>query len=87
MSPLLTRRPPAQRTQRTGLVLQAAALVLSYPQAELLDRLDVIEAALSDTPAAEQFAPVIAHLRRPPSTGTADEPGSHLARLQAFHVQ
>ena len=87
MSPLLTRRPQAQRTQRTGLVLQAAALVLSYPQAELLDRLDVIEAALSDTPAAEQFAPVIAHLRRPPSTGTADEPGSHLARLQAFHVQ
>ncbi|MGB7963249.1 MAG: nitrate reductase molybdenum cofactor assembly chaperone [Propionicimonas sp.] len=84
MSPLFTRQRP---TQQTSLILQAAALVLAYPEAELLDRLDVIEAALSDTPAAEQFAPVIAHLRQPPPAKSADEPGSPLARLQAFHVQ
>lgn len=58
------------------LTLQAAALVLAYPEAELLDRLDVVESALSDTPAVEQFAPVLAHLRSLP-----------LGELQAFHVQ
>ena len=84
MSPLFTRQ---RAPQQTRVIMQAAALVLAYPEAELLDRLDVIEAALSDTPAAEQFAPVIAHLRQPPPAKSAEEPGSHLARLQAFHVQ
>ncbi|MCA0294637.1 MAG: nitrate reductase molybdenum cofactor assembly chaperone [Actinobacteria bacterium] len=59
-----------------AVTLQAAALVLAYPEAELLDRLDVVESALSDTPAVEQFAPVLAHLRSRP-----------LGELQAFHVQ
>lgn len=84
MSPLFTRQ---RAPQQTRVIMQAAALVLAYPEAELLDRLDVIEAALSDTPAAEQFAQVIAHLRQPPPAKSAEEPGSHLARLQAFHVQ
>ncbi|MFZ0529826.1 MAG: nitrate reductase molybdenum cofactor assembly chaperone [Propionicimonas sp.] len=69
------------------IILQAAALVLAYPETELLGRVDVIESALNDTPAAGQFAPVLAHLRRSPQAGAVDEPGSHLARLQAFHVQ
>ena len=83
MSPLFTRQ---RAPQQTRVIMQAAALVLAYPEAELLDRLDVIEAALSDTPAAEQFAQVIAHLRQPPPAKSAEEPGSHLARLQALHV-
>jgi nitrate reductase delta subunit len=55
-------------------VFQAAALVLSYPDEELVGRLAVIEAALAGTSAAERFAPVLAHLRGP------------LADVQAFHV-
>jgi len=58
------------------IVMQAAALVLAYPQAELLDRLEVIGSALAGTPAAGQFAPVLAHLRSMP-----------LTELQSFHVQ
>jgi nitrate reductase delta subunit len=56
-------------------VFQAAALVLSYPDEELVGRLDVIEAALAGTSAAGRFAPVLAHLLGP------------LAEVQAFHVQ
>jgi nitrate reductase delta subunit len=56
-------------------VLQAAALVLSYPTEELLANLPVIEAALPTT-AAAHFAPVIAHLR-----------GHALIDAQAWHVQ
>lgn len=59
-----------------AVVFQAAALVLSYPDADLLDRLDTVEAALAGTAAAGRFAPVLAHLR-----------GSGLYELQAWHVQ
>jgi nitrate reductase delta subunit len=59
-----------------AIIVQAAALVLAYPEAELLDRLDVIESALAGSDAAELFAPVLAHLR-----------GGTLAELQSFHVQ
>ena len=59
-----------------AVVYQAASLVLSYPDEALLDRLDTIEAALVDTPAAASFAAVLAHLR-----------GSALTDLQSFHIQ
>ena len=67
---------PDRPAAHAPVVLQAAALVLAYPEAELLDRLEVLESALRDTPAVEQFAPVLAHLR-----------GRPLGELQAFHVQ
>lgn len=80
MSPaLLRRRPkaaPAPDPLAVASTLQAAALVLAYPQAELLDRLDLIESALNETSAVEQFAAVLNHLR------------THaLSELQSFHVQ
>ncbi len=58
------------------ICFQAAALVLSYPDRELLDRLDLIEASLAATPSAPYFAATIAHLRSMPLDG-----------LQSFHVQ
>lgn len=58
------------------VVFQAAALVLSYPEAGLLERLDTIEAAVAGAGAAGGFAAVLAHLRSAP-----------LRELQAFHVQ
>ncbi len=81
MSPLLLgRRSRAVATkpdpQAAACVLQAAALLLAYPQAELLDRLSVVESALNDPSAVEQFAPLLAHLRSQP-----------LRELQSFHVQ
>lgn len=64
------------RARGDALVYQAAALVLAYPEAALLDRLDVIESALSGTTDEPLFAPVLAHLR-----------GDSLRELQSFHVQ
>lgn len=83
MSPLLSRpslpsrRLPGSRlgTPEAAVVLQAAALVLSYPDEDVVGGLDVVEDALAATPAAERFAPVLAHLRGP------------LAEVRAFHVQ
>ena len=60
----------------TGLICQAAALVLAYPEAGLLARVDVIDSALADTPAAAHFASTLAHLR-----------SMTLTELQSFHVQ
>jgi nitrate reductase delta subunit len=82
------------------VLCQSAALVLAYPDADLLESLDVIESALAGTPAASHFAPVIAHLRTGPAadagTGArtraeqpkpgADQPDERLSRLQAYHV-
>ncbi|HSN12238.1 MAG TPA: nitrate reductase molybdenum cofactor assembly chaperone [Propionibacteriaceae bacterium] len=67
------------------LVMQAAALVLAYPDEDLLGSLDTIEDALVGTKTHEQFQPVLTHLRqgRPGEDG---DPRSLLARLQAFHV-
>lgn len=64
------------RRARTAVVLQAAALCLSYPDEELLGRLDLIEAAVADAGALDRFAPVLSHLR-----------GQPLADSQSFHVQ
>ncbi len=78
-------------------MFQAAALVLAYPEQELLERLDTIEAALAATDAAESFAPVLAHLRAAMlpelDEGALDEElgfvklSHRLAALQSFHVQ
>lgn len=61
---------------QTSTILQAAALLLDYPDEELIGRLDVIEAAVAQTSAAALFAPVIAHLRE-----------GELSDVQSFHVQ
>ncbi|RRD03475.1 nitrate reductase molybdenum cofactor assembly chaperone [Arachnia propionica] len=58
------------------VVFSAAALLLSYPDEELLSRLDAIEEAVATTGVAELFAPTIAHLR-----------SSSLMEAQSFHVQ
>lgn len=85
MSPLFGRRassdsatmvPDLDEGQSTAVILQAAALLLAYPEPGLLDRVDVIRAALDDTTAAAQFTAVLAHLRSAP-----------LTELQSFHVQ
>lgn len=88
MSPLFGRRAssatlvpePDEGSPRASsgaaIICQAAALVLAYPHAELLDRLEVIGSALAGTPAAGLFGPVLAHLRSMP-----------LRELQSFHVQ
>ena len=76
MTPLGGRAHRHQEANRADLVCQAAALCLSYPDAGLLERLDLIEQALAGQPAAEQFAPVLAHLR-----------GRPLVELQSFHIQ
>ncbi len=77
MSPLrwAARRPAATGT-RPEVVFQAASLCLSYPDAELLDRLDLIEQALAGSADAARFGPVLAHLR-----------GRPLVDLQSFHIQ
>lgn len=59
-----------------AVVFQAAALVLSYPDEELLTRLDTIRAALVGAGAEPGFAPVLAHLG-----------GTSLSTLQSFHIQ
>jgi nitrate reductase delta subunit len=89
----VTKGPSAQ-DPHTAITLQAAALLLAYPEAELLDRLEVLESALRDTPAVEQFAPVLAHLHGETLPEEArEERASHhegaslLSHLQAFHVQ
>lgn len=69
----------------SAVVFQAAALCLAYPEQELLDRLDVIEAALAGTRSAGRFAPVLDHLRPKPLVEPVETP--HLQALQSFHVQ
>ncbi|MCW5953929.1 MAG: hypothetical protein KIT69_16890, partial [Propionibacteriaceae bacterium] len=59
-----------------AVIFQASALLLAYPEEELLTRLDTIEAALTGTGAEELFAPVLSHLG-----------GTGLSRLQSFHIQ
>ena len=58
------------------VVFRAAALVLSYPDEELIGNLDAIEEAVAATSVADLFAPTIAHLR-----------SGDLMEVQASHVQ
>ncbi|MFV0406339.1 MAG: nitrate reductase molybdenum cofactor assembly chaperone [Propioniciclava sp.] len=60
----------------SALVWAAAAQLLTYPDPELLGRLDLIEEALADTWAAELVAPTLSHLRT-----------TALMEAQSFHVQ
>ena len=60
----------------SAVVFQAAGLLLSYPDEELLGRLDLIESAVAETGAAGRFAVTFAHLRSLP-----------LMELQSWHVQ
>src|SRR5690625_230767 len=60
----------------TQTVLQAASLLLGYPDSELISRLDFIEQAVAQTPLAALFAPTIEHLR-----------SGDVYDLQSFHVQ
>ncbi|AQP43759.1 nitrate reductase molybdenum cofactor assembly chaperone [Tessaracoccus flavus] len=60
----------------TQICFQAAGLLLSYPDEQLLSTLDLVEDAVAATPSAPLFAPVLAHLRAKP-----------LRELQEFHVQ
>lgn len=89
---LLTRRrvgPTAPENDPDAIdqvVFQAASFVLAYPDAELLDRVDLIESALTSTSAGALFGSVLEHLRQDPPS-SAEDPESHLARLQAYHVQ
>src|SRR5690625_3066406 len=64
------------KSKEAEITLQAAALLLAYPDEEIIGRLDLIEAAVAETPVAHLFAPVLEHLR------TTD-----LYELQSFHVQ
>src|SRR5690625_44483 len=78
----------AKKRSQPQTILQAAALLLAYPDEELIGRLDVIEAAVAQTAAGALFAPTIAHLRE----GDLSElPSSHaqefaLARRHAMHL-
>ena len=82
MSPLFSRRTsrepdgPADHANDSAIVFQAAALLLAYPEADLIENLDVVEAALGGHAASELFAPVLTHLR-----------GQPLREAQSFHVQ
>ncbi len=97
MSPLRggwsSRASTSDEAADTAVVLQAAALCLAYPEQELLERLDLIEAALSGNRAAGRFAPVLDHLRPKPPAGLHPKPPvesvqtPHLQALQSFHVQ
>ncbi|MBK9159865.1 MAG: nitrate reductase molybdenum cofactor assembly chaperone [Propionibacteriaceae bacterium] len=81
MSPLFTRarprpEPVVENLASPEVTFAAAALVMSYPDEQLLARLDTIESALDGTETADSFAPVLTHLR-----------GAPLGELQAYHVQ
>jgi len=72
----VSRSSSNDETPGSAVVFQSAALLLAYPEGDLIDQLDVIEAALNGTIAAEQFGPVLGHLR-----------GQQLRESQSFHVQ
>lgn len=66
--------PPALDSAR--VVYQAASLLLSYPDEQLLERLPVLREALAEQGVLERFEPVLAHLA-----------GQSLVEAQSFHVQ
>ncbi len=85
MKKVFPRRHAPSGSIETRVVVQAASLLLAYPDEDLLRHLGTIEAAVARTTAYPQFVPVLTHLRegRPGEDG---DPRTLLARLQAFHV-
>ncbi len=67
---------------REAVIYQAAALVLTYPDESLLERLPTIRDAVTEVGALAQFAPVLAHLE-----GEGEPIAERLMRLRPFHVQ
>lgn len=65
---------PPPRTHK--VIYAAAARLLSYPDEELLEQLDLLEAAVAEVGESELFAPTLAHLRSMP-----------VMDLQGWHVQ
>ncbi|GAB3700873.1 nitrate reductase molybdenum cofactor assembly chaperone [Mariniluteicoccus flavus] len=63
-----------ERTQR--VLWQAAAWLLSYPDEQLLERLDLIESALAEEGVRDLVSPMLDHLR-----------STDLYALQASHTQ
>jgi nitrate reductase molybdenum cofactor assembly chaperone NarJ/NarW len=82
VSPLFGRKAvqgadaPVDNATGSAIVFQAAALLLAYPEAGLIENLDVIETALGGHAGSELFAPVLTHLR-----------SQSLRESQSFHVQ
>lgn len=70
----MTLPSPPPRHHR--VVYAAAAVVLSYPDQEVLDRLPLVEQALTEVDALAGFRSTLAHLRSMP-----------LMEVQAWHVQ
>ncbi|MFI5504595.1 respiratory nitrate reductase delta chain [Corynebacterium kutscheri] len=71
-----------------AVIFQAAGLLLSYPDEELIERLPMIEQAVAEVGAADAFAPTIAHLR---SLSLMDAQSWHvqefdLSRRHALHL-
>ncbi|MFT3887706.1 MAG: nitrate reductase molybdenum cofactor assembly chaperone [Arachnia sp.] len=67
---------PAPPPRRDRVIYAAAAVVLSYPDEEVLGRLPLVEQALAEAEALDPFAETLAHLRSMP-----------LMDVQAWHVQ
>ncbi len=65
--------PPARRDR---VIYAAAAVVLSYPDEDVMARLPLVEEALIEASAFDRFAPTFAHLRSMP-----------LLEAQSWHVQ
>ncbi len=70
----LASKPRVSRDQR--VVYSGAAVLLSYPDEQLLASLPMVEAAAAEVGVSELFAPTIAHLRSMP-----------LMDAQSWHVQ
>lgn len=67
--------PAVTELDAVGICLQAASLLLAYPDQTLVDRIPVLREALATTPWAAHFEPVLDHLT-----------GQSLVDAQAFHV-
>lgn len=67
---------PSPPPQRDRILYAAAAVVLTYPDEEVLGRVPLVESALAEADLLEPFAPVLAHLRSMPPMEVA-----------AWHVQ
>ncbi|HHV20172.1 MAG TPA: nitrate reductase molybdenum cofactor assembly chaperone [Propionibacterium sp.] len=68
-------KSPRVSPEQARAVYAAAALVLAYPNEELVDRLDLIAESVARAGVGEAFAPLLAHLR------------GNLTDIQSAHAQ